>query len=314
MREEMRSHAGLAKVAEGQHGLVTTAQLYRLGFSRSAISRACAARRLHRVHRGVYAVGHTVLSPHARCLAATLACGSGAVLSYESAAWLWGLLPACPAQVVVTISGEGQSRDGLQVHRLPNLPRRDRAILESIPVTSVARTLLDLAARASAPTARGADRRLQRAIERAERLGRLDLDEIDALLGRCSGRRGTKVLRTALEIYRDPAFSRSRAELLFLDLVKRAGLPRPALNIFIAGMEIDAYWEPERFAVEIDGWGAHRTRAAFERDPVRQEELKLAGIDSIRITARRIEREPRQVVKRLGAMLAARRRELHPGL
>lgn len=172
-----------------------------------------------------------------------------------------------------------------------------------IPVTSLPRTLLDLAA-----TER--PRRLQQAIERAERIGVLDLVSVDALLRQRHGERGTRRLREALAIYRDPAFSRSRAELLFLDLVKKAGLPRPALNTFVAGLEIDAYWEAERFVVEVDGWDTHRTRAAFERDPLRQEDLKLAGIDSIRLTARRIERDPGAVAERLRRLLAQRRRDL----
>jgi very-short-patch-repair endonuclease len=99
--------------------------------------------------------------------------------------------------------------------------------------------------------------------------------------------------------------------LLFLDLIKRAGLQRPAMNTFVAGYEVDAYWEAERFAVEVDGWDTHRTRQAFEADPLRQEDLKLAGIDSIRITARRIEREPKVVGQRLRRLLAHRRKELH---
>ena len=92
--------------------------------------------------------------------------------------------------------------------------------------------------------------------------------------------------------------------------MKKWGLPRPAINTFVEGHEIDAYWERERFAVEVDGWEAHRSRAAFENDPIRQEDLKLAGIDSIRLTARRIEREPALVAKRLGTLLKRRRREL----
>jgi hypothetical protein len=170
-------------------------------------------------------------------------------------------------------------------------------------VTSLPRTLLDLATT-------GSTRRLAQAIERAERLGRLDLIEIDALLGKRRGGHGTRRLMGALDIYRDPAFNRSRSELLFLDLIKKAGLPRPAMNTFVAGHEIDAYWEAERFAVEVDGWDTHRTRQAFESDPLRQEDLKLAGIDSIRLTARRIEREPRLVGRRLAILLAQRRHEL----
>ncbi len=104
--------------------------------------------------------------------------------------------------------------------------------------------------------------------------------------------------------------SRAHTERAFLAVVKRAGLPRPAINLFIAGHEVDAYWESERFAVELDGYETHRTRAAFERDPLRIEDLKLAGIDAIRITARRLEREPDQVAKRLKTLLERRQRAL----
>jgi hypothetical protein len=203
----------------------------------------------------------------------------------------------------VTVSESRHRHPRIEVHRTTTLTAADWGRLARIPATSLARTLLDLATTEPA-------RKLQQAIERAERLGALDLIAIDSLLKRRSGGSGTKRLREALELYRDPAFSRSRAELLFLDLVKKAGLPRPALNTFVAGYEIDAYWEMERFAVEVDGWDTHRTRAAFERDPVRQEELKLASIDSLRITARRIEREPGVIAERLSRLLAQRRQEL----
>jgi len=170
-------------------------------------------------------------------------------------------------------------------------------------VTAVPRTLLDLASRRQA-------RRLNQAVERAERLDLLDLGAIDGLLGRCGRHRGKRRLQKALEIYRDPVVSRARSERLFLDLVKSAGLPRPAINNFVAGHEIDAYWPEERFAVEVDGWDAHRTRRAFEDDPLRLEKLKLAGIDSIRVTARRIEREPEAVAASLGRLLELRRSAL----
>ena len=117
-------------------------------------------------------------------------------------------------------------------------------------------------------------------------------------------------LRAALEIYRDPAFTRSRAELLLLDALAKNGVARPAVNTFVAGFEVDAYWRRERFAVEVDGWRYHRSRTAFERDPLRQEQLKLAGIDSIRVTARRLEREPDVVALRIEALLERRRREI----
>jgi predicted transcriptional regulator of viral defense system/very-short-patch-repair endonuclease len=299
----MRSHAELARLARDQYGVVSFSQLRRLGFSKGAISRSSDAHRLIRLHSGVYAVGHANLSDHGHCIAAVLACGPRAVLSHESAAWLWGFLPRCPTEPEVSVPNTGRARVGIRAHRVRPFARGEIGTLEGIPVTSWARTLLDLAA-----TGRG--RRLQQAIEKAERLDRLDLAQIDDLLRRRRGASGTRRLREGVEIYRDPAFSRARSELLFLDLVKRAGLRRPALNTFVAGYEIDAYWETERFAVEVDGWDTHRTRKAFEADPLRQEDLKLAGIDSIRVTARRIEREPKVVGQRLRKLLARRREEL----
>src|SRR5215218_9954233 len=121
MREEMRSHRALAEIAERQYGVVTTAQLRGLGFSSSAISRASFAGRLHRVHRGVYSIGYRQLGRHGRCLTTVLACGDGACLSHEAAAWLWGLLPWCPKVVDVTVPGAGRSRPGIRLHHAPAL-------------------------------------------------------------------------------------------------------------------------------------------------------------------------------------------------
>jgi putative AbiEi antitoxin of type IV toxin-antitoxin system len=304
MRREVRSHQRLARLADRQHGLVSTRQLQALGYSTAAIDRAIKAGRLHRVHRGVYKVGYRRLDDHGRCLAAVGACGEGALLSHASAAWLWGLLSSCPSVPEVTVPRGGHRGQEIQVHHAPSLCAEDRTEAERIPVTAVARTLLDLAAT-------GSRRRLDSAIQRAERLGRLDLDPIEGLLERGTGAPGTKPLREVLEIYRDPGFFRARSERLFLALVKQAGLPRPSINRFVAGHEVDAYWEPERFAVEVDGWEGHRSRASFESDPLRIENLKLAGIEAIRITARRIEREPQAVGERLAIFLDRRRRELY---
>jgi len=299
----MTSHGALARLADSQYGVVSHRQLLGLGFSKSAIGRLSNAGHIHRVHRGVYAIGRRSLSDHGRCAAAVLACGKGAVLSHASAAWLWGLFPRCLITTSVTVPDGRRRHSGIEAHRATAFTPGEWGKLAQIPVTSLPRTLLDLATTEQS-------RKLQQAIERAERLGVLDLIEIDGLLRQRRGEPGSKRLREALQIYRDPAFSRSRAELLFLDLIKKAGLPRPALNTFVAGHEIDAYWDAERFAVEVDGWDTHRTRTASENDPVRQEDLKLAGIDSIRLTARRIEREPGVVAKRLGRLLRQRREDL----
>lgn len=301
MRQEVRTHQRLAALAGRQHGIVSLRQLRHLGYSPSAVKRAAQAGRLHRVHRGVYSVGNPRLTRHGRCLAAVAACGPEALLSHSSAAWLWGLLPECPKKVEVTVTTRRHRRASIHVH-FASLTDDDRNRREAIPVTAVPRTLLDLAAT-------GPSSRLDRAIQRAERLDLLDLAAIDTLLRRDKGCPGSKILHEAMAIYRDPVFARSRPERLFLSLVKKAGLPRPAINTYVAGHEVDAYWERERFAVEVDGWNAHRGRSAFEQDPVRQEELKLAGIDSIRLTARRVEREPDVVAGRLRTLLERRRRE-----
>jgi hypothetical protein len=302
MRQEMRSHRALAELARKQHGVVSYRQLRELGLSKGHIHRSREARRLHPIHRGVYAVGHPYLSPHGRCMAAVLVFEEGAVVSHRSAAWLWGIGPLGPRAVEVTVAARGNQRQGLRVHRVWALSDRERARQDAIPVTSIARTLLDLAGTSSA-------KQIERAVERTKRRGLLDLPSIDALLSHRHGF-GKERLQEALRLYRQPVSERARSELLFLDAIKTKGLPAPSINLFVAGYEIDAYWEAERFAVEVDGWETHSTRAAFEDDRLRQEELKLAGIDSVRITARRIEREPDAVATRIGLLLARRRKEI----
>lgn len=303
MRQEVRPHGALARLAAAQHGVVSQRQLAELGYSEGAVGRAVQSGRLHRLYRGVYGVGHPAVSNHGRYLAAAFACGKGALLSHESAAWLWGLVPARPQIPEVTVPSRGHGRSGIRIHHSTILEEEDLAVVESIPTTAVPRTLLDCGARQGG-------RPLERLVEKAERRGLLDLGTMEALIARSGRHAGRRPLRRALALYLDPVMSRARTERAFLAIVKRAGLPRPAINLFVAGHEIDAYWERERFAVELDGWDTHRTRAAFERDPLRIEDLKLAGIDAIRITARRIEREPDEVARRLRTLLERRRRAL----
>jgi hypothetical protein len=300
MREEVRHHDGLARLAGEQHGVVSHQQLLELGYSEAAIGRATTSGRLHRIHRGAYTVGNPRPSAHGRCLAAVLACGREAMLSHDSAAWLWGLRSRCPARPEVTLPSRGHRRAGIHIHHSTILEPFDRVINEGIPTTSVARTLLDCAVRTRRRSVDGL-------LERAERLGLLDLPDIEETLARGGRHSGRSRLRRSLDLYRDPVFTRAGTERRFLELVLKAGLPRPAINTYVAGHEIDAYWARERFAVELDGYETHGTRAAFERDPIRIEDLKLAGIDAIRVTARRIEREPDQVAVRLKTLLATRR-------
>jgi len=167
-------------------------------------------------------------------------------------------------------------------------------------VTAVPRTLLDTAIERPVES-------IEWTLERTERRGLLDIGAIDELLTRAGRHPGKKPLGIAMRIYREPVGSKARQERLLLDAIKRAGLSRPSINLWVECGEVDLYWARERFAVEVDGWETHRTRAAFERDPLRLEDLKLAGIDGIRVTARRVEREPDKVAARLGVLLARRR-------
>lgn len=164
-------------------------------------------------------------------MAATLSCGADSLLSHRSAAWLWGLTKRWAPIIEVTAASPRATREEIRVHSAAALTQEDRSMHEGIPVTAIPRTLLDHAV--VEPHFLGG------AIERAERLGLLDLIAIDAFLGRSRGFRGVARLRTALEIYRDPAFTRSRLERRFLALVKRATLPRPSMNCFVEGYELD---------------------------------------------------------------------------
>jgi len=227
-----------------------------------------------------------------------------AVASHSSAAYLWELIRYRPETIHVTAPIRRRAKREFKVHFSSCLADEDRGEVEGIPVTSVPRTLLDLAA-TSRPD------RLDRYLERAEERRLLDLRAIEAVLARAGGHRGRGRLKRALGIYRpEPAFTRSGLERRFLEFIRETDLPTPSTNYGFGGRELDAYWERERFAVELDVYETHGTRAAFERDRLRQEELKLAGIEMIRVTGPRLKREPGEVMGRVATLLERRRSEL----
>jgi very-short-patch-repair endonuclease len=282
--------------------VISTRQLDGLGYSPSSASKAAKSGRLRRVHRGVYAVGHAPLTWEGRCLAAVLA-ARPAVASHLSAGWLWGVLRSQPGTIHLTAPVPRRAKRAFVVH-CADLLARDWTERDNIPVTSLARTKLDLAATLSMP-------RLERVLERSEERGIFDLTALDDLLARTAGHPGHGPLWAALAIYREePAFTRSKLEKRFLKLVKAAGLPTPSMNFNVEGYELDAYWEAERFVVELDVYETHGSHAAFERDRLRQEDLKLKGVEMIRVTGPRLDREPEAVIERVAAHLAQRRREL----
>jgi predicted transcriptional regulator of viral defense system/very-short-patch-repair endonuclease len=296
-RTERRPLA-LAALATRQHGIVSAGQLRALGYSTTAVSKAAARGRLHRIHRRVYAVGHRDLTWEGRCLAAVLACAP-ALASHGTAAWLWGLLRTRPTRFQLTAATRRRRKPEFEVH-FADLAGRDRALRDGIPVTSVPRTLLDLAAA-------GPPRRLPLALERAEERRLLDLRSLDGLLARRAHHPGAVALRQALDTYRpQPAFTRSNLEKRFLALVTEAGLPAPRMNFVVGRFEVDAFWPQAALAVELDVFETHGSRRSFEEDRERDEELLLRGIATVRVTGRRLDREPATVLRRLGRLLTQR--------
>lgn len=290
----------LPDLAKRQHGVVSIRQLTGpLGYSRSAVYRAVDAGRLHRLYPGVFAVGHTNLSRHAQCLAAVLASGPKALLSHVSAAWLWNLTKTSPLPASVSVPLHRRRRQGIRLHEARSLTAEDRALRDGIPVTSLPRTLLDLAATVPFEW-------LVKMVERGEDLELFDRRAVEELLDRTVGHQGHGRLRKAIVLYKPSSFTRSGLEKRFLELVLAAGLPQPHTNYAIHGFELDCYWPEHRFAVELDVFETHGTRAAFERDRERQEDLLLRGIAMTRVTGPRLEREPREVIRRVARLLEQR--------
>jgi very-short-patch-repair endonuclease len=296
-------HRALAEMAERQHGVVSIRQLTGpLGYSQAAVARAAASGRLHRLYTGVYAVGHVNLSVHGRCLAAVLAGGPNAMLSHLSAAWLLGIAPSSPTSVHITGPVRRRARLPLRIHHSQILEPADRAVVDGIPVTALPRTLLDVAA-----TAR---RRLPSLLDCAERHGLFDLVAVDALLARAGGHHGVKALENAIRLYRPPETTFSELERRFLAAVREADLPSPSANLTVDGYTLDVYWPDLRFAVELDVYETHGSHASFESDRLRHEDLKLHGVEMIRITGSRFDADPGAVIDRLRRHLDRRCREL----
>lgn len=295
----------ITTLARGQHGVISARQLRATGVSRTAVKRRIADGRLQSVHHGVYAIGP--LTQRARWMAAVLALGPHAVLSHRDAAALRGLRAANRSAIDVTVARRARARPGITVHETGNLHPRDRTRIDGIPVTSVPRTLLDLAAILP-------HTQLRRAYEQAERLRILDLRAIHDILGRANGRRGVAGLR-ALVAY-DPTGAveaQSELELRFLDLVGEAGLPAPQVNVVVEGFVVDAHWPSARVVVELQGYAYHSDRDAFERDHARLARLKLAGYEVLALTWRQVKEEPAWVASAIGTLLARGAADGAPG-
>ncbi len=286
----------LSALADRQHGVITRRQLLDTGLGRRAIGRRVEAGRLHCLHRCVYAFGTRRLDSRGEWMAAVLACGEKAVLSHRSAAALWGLLARSPGPVDVSATS-GRRRRGIAVHE-GGIVDCDRTVVARIPVTTVARTLFDLAEVED-------EKRLEGAFEEATRLRFLELAALEAVCARGIGRRALRPIRRLIETARLPDDTRSPLEDRVLELCREYGLPLPVTGATVLDREVDAFWPGEKLMVEADSWTFHSHREAFERDRARDAAMQADGYRVIRLTHRRLEQEPAVVARQLRRLLAS---------
>lgn len=284
------------EIAEGQHGVISIRQLRFCGISEDAVRARVISGQMHRVHRGVYALGHRALSTEGRWIAAVLALGGGprsggsvlahwrAAVSHRSALSLWGLLPVNrnPCDVIVAGNGGKGRRSGIRVHRSLTLVSSDVTLHRGIPVTTPVRTIADLR-EAIATRRRGAisDRELRKATRQAN------------VLGLAVDRRDAKV-RT-----------RSDLEADFLRLCRRRRLPPPEVNVRIGPYLVDFLWRARQFVVETDSYLYHRGEVAFQEDRARDLDLMRRGFEVLRISELQLDEERGRVAEVLTAKLAA---------
>lgn len=263
-----------AKIGGRQHGVISASQLARCGIDRHGVHRRLRAGRLHRLHRGVYSLGHLALTWEGRWMAAVLACGDRAVLSHRSAAALWRLVSPAPGPIDISVSGDGgrKKRMGIRLYRCPALLHAQTTRRLAIPVTTPARTISDLERSSS-------DELIRRAVRQADVLG-LDLGATVA--------DGT----------------RSELEHRFLRLCSRHRLPRPEVNVRVGRFTVDFLWRRERLIVETDGYRYHRGAAAFEEDRGRDLKLRALDFETLRFTYRQVTEQEREVAASVRDALA----------
>ncbi len=306
------AHEAIARLAERQHGVLSRRQLLELGLGAAAIHYRVTSGLLRRIHGGVYAPGHAVLRPAGYRMAAVLACGPGAALSHRSAGEHLAIRSSLRSRIdVVTPRGGRRGDARIDVHRMRTLRLSDVTVHDAIPVTTVARTLLDLAD-VLRPD------QLARAVEQTEILGLFDLRAVEAQLARANGRRGAPRLATVLAHARpERGRTRSGLELDFLALVLGAGIGEPEVNAPVElrpgeWVEVDFLWRAERVAVETDGGPFHRSWSARARDAARDHGLTRLGYHVLRFPDTEVQDDPGSVLATVRAALATAMRTFHP--
>jgi Protein of unknown function (DUF559). len=292
----------MAELAERQHGVVASRQLYSLGFSEAQIRSRVSAGWLHSVHRSVYAVGHSRLTRDGYWMAAVLACGPRAVLSHIHAGALWSIRsgpPPGPIDVTLRTRAGRRRRAGIRVHRPRRLPDDELSLRRGIPCTAPARTILDLASVLSS-------RRLERVIDEGDRLRLFVTDDLVELLRRHRGHPGARPLRGVLARHAvGSTVTRSELEERFLALCSRYDLLQPEVNVPLLDYVVDFLWGEAQIVVEVDGHASHSTRRAFQADRDRDGRLSVAGYRVLRFTWFDVTRRPAVVADRVRRLLAA---------
>jgi very-short-patch-repair endonuclease len=294
-------------IAARQNGRVSRGQLLAVGIKSDAIVRRLRNGRLEREHRGVYGLPGTANLPLASETAALLACGEGALLSHHSAVTLWALRPGLARPIHVTLIGDrGCPRlVGVTVHRSLTITSRDIRIHEGLPVTSPARTLLDVAP--SLP-----DRDVERLVDEGVFARRIvTLGEIADVLARAGGHPGRARLARVAGSHRHTTQTDSPPEEKLLALIRTAGLPEPRTRFAVLDYRLDFFWPSLRLAVEVDAYGSHGSRARFEADRRRDARLLAErGIVVVRVTRLAIETRPFEVIALVARAIAQREAEL----
>lgn len=302
MERKTHPHRTVGGIAEAQHGVLSRGQLLDAGIGVEGINARLRTGALVALHEGVYAVGHRALPVRARFMAAVMAGGAGTVVSHRSAAALWGLRPSRGAVEVTVPHGTGARRraHGVEVHQTRTLPAWQVSLHDSIPVTTVARTLLDLAAIVP-------PHHLRRAVERAEQLELFDLRQVERVLATHPRRRGRRSLAAMLaDAHRhDLPATRSDMEAAMLQICIDYGLPRPQVNRYANGREVDFRWPEQRLVVELDGWATHKTRKAFANDRARDRALVHQRWRVARFTWPDVMHRRHEVAAELRALLTA---------
>jgi hypothetical protein len=283
-------------LAGRQHGIVKRKQVREAGLSREGVRRRVKAGWLVPLHDGVYAVGHMALTDKSHLAAAVYACGEDALASHRAGGKLWGILRGSQP-IEVTGPRSREIAKGFTLHRSRCIHDEDRALIDNIPVTSLARTLVDLADVLP-------ERQLANAVHEAEVKRLFDLRQVERVLERLPGRKGRHRLRRVLSAYKDvQPFTRSRAERLVLRMCEEYGLPMPSTNTWIGAHEVDFHWPEAGLVLEFDGGAVHRTTKAFYEDRKRDRALAAQGIHVVRATDRD---EPATLAAELHAILSIR--------